>query len=75
MFNKRVLKLERAIQGYKDASNSLIITTPIGVDEGNLAVKINGETLFIGKPEECDLWIEKNIGPTKEIIVGAPNRL
>jgi hypothetical protein len=75
VFNKRVQKLERVIQGYKDASNSLIIITPIGVDDGNLAVKINGETLFTGKPEECDMWIEKNIGPTKNIRVGVPDRL
>lgn len=72
MFNKRVLKLERVFQAFKDASDPLIIIKPLL--DGTTVVKVDGEILFTGTPEECDRWADKKYGPRETIFVGAPNR-
>lgn len=75
MFDKRVIKLERVIQAFRDASEPQIVISPFKMPEGILAVQVDGKTLFTGTPEECDRWTEKKYGPMETIMVGAPNRL
>lgn len=73
MLRKRLEKLERNYQGLKDAADALVIITPIyqGATGDNKAVIIDGKTYFIGTYEECEKWLDENIGPRKTIHVGA----
>lgn len=62
---RRVEKIEHVMRCARGKANPIIITATSNFtkDKDRMRVTINGESRFAGTEEECDRWINENLGP------------